>query len=115
MSAWKDIRDKSLGQTVRKEDLPPVDPNAEKKRQEDTARWYARMKEKRDREERKNNIHNIAAFIGGLLTVILLLVASYHTADWSVVPFVPFIGFIEFWLCKVILMIIDPINDDWDY
>ena len=66
MSVWLDIHKQSSGETVRKEDRPVVNPDAERKRREDTARWYA-IQELKRQEKRKSYIRvDIICFLGAL-------------------------------------------------
>lgn len=113
MSIWKNVREKSLGQTIRKEDLPPVDPEAERKRQEDTARWYARQEAKRERQEEVNRRHNFAAAIGALVAMIFMLILAYREGNNFILILTPIIGVVEFAMCKLFIMMFD--GDDWDY
>ena len=107
MSVWGNIREKSLGQTIRKEDLPPVDPAAEKKRQEDTARWY------RERREEATRRHNFAATIGAIVAMIFMFILAYRESNHFILILTPIVGVVEFALCKLSIMMFD--GDDWDY
>lgn len=110
MSIWKEIREKSIGTSVRKEDLPPVDPEAERKRQEDTARWYAQQKAKREEANRR---HNFAAAIGALVAMFFMFILAHREGNNFILILTPLIGVVEFALCKLFIMTFD--GDDWDY
>jgi len=101
MSVWKEIREKSIGTSVRKEDLPPIDPAAEQKRKEDTARWYARQEEKRRLKKETTRMIDISSGIGAGLAGILLIFSSEFTP--GVLLFAPIISLIVFIISRFIL------------
>ena len=113
MSIWGNIREKSLGQTIRKEDLPPVDPEAERKRKADTDRWYASQEAKRERRKEANLRHNFAAALGALVAMIFMFILAYRESNNYILILTPIIGVVEFALCKLFIMMFD--GDDWDY
>ena len=102
MSVWKEIREKSIGTSVRKEDLPPIDPAAEQKRKEDTARWYARQEEKRKHKEETLKMINISSGVGAALAGILLLFSSSEFTP-GLLLFAPIISLVVFIISRFIL------------
>ena len=110
MSVWLDIHKQSSGQTERKEDKPAVDPDAERKRREDTARWYA-IQELKRQEKRKRYIRaDIICFLGALnLEILTLSLCRFETV---LIPLCILFGLFVFLLTRtVIFNFMD--DDDW--
>lgn len=105
MSVWGDMRRRAEGTVVRKEDLPPVDPDAEKKRQEDTARWYSIQEEirKRKKESRCRTYITWTLFAIYLCTIMILFFGIIGVA------LIPIIGASTYLISRLI----NDYYDEW--
>lgn len=103
MSVWKDLREKSIGKSIRKEQIPPIDPDAERKKQEDTARWYHQQEEKRRRKKETTKMINICSGIGAVIGGLALVFSGFASGDMSNVIFTPLISWVVFIISRFIL------------
>ena len=111
MSVWLDIHKQSSGQTERKEDKPAVDPEAERKRREDTARWYA-IQELKRQEKRKCYIRvDVICFLGALnLEIMFLALCRFEPV---LIPLAILFGFFVFLATRTVIFNLMDDEDDW--
>lgn len=111
MSIWLDIHKQSSGETERKEDRPAVDPEAERKRREDTARWYA-IQELKRQEKRKRYIRaDVICFLGALnLEILILALCRFETV---LIPLCILFGAFVFLLTRTVIFNLMDNEDDW--
>lgn len=111
MSIWLDIHKQSSGETERKEDRPAVDPEAERKRREDTARWYA-IQELKRQEKRKHYIRvDVICFLGAInLGFMFLSVLNFEPL---LIPLAFLFGLFVFLASRAIIFNLMDDEDDW--